>query len=185
MGSAPDIDISTGNQHRVIDGECIILPINKYELRQGRRYVDRSTAEKADCVSFRALVADISFEVFWDGKDDYDLSVVEPDRTNVQFRNPQSDCGFLTDDSDNGDCDDAQQIYDGHERVVYDRKCRGFQSGVYKVHLRRHSTCEHDTKWAIRISCKGKQRKSLTGIGRGSKTGEVGVLDFKYPDDCK
>lgn len=180
-GSAIDVDSNTGNQMRTLDGECIVLRVKEYELKHRRNsFRTTRTANPMDCLAFRALYADVSFEAFWDDRGDMDIAVFEPNGRLLYFGNTTTDCGSLVGGNNFGNCRDDTQIFAGHERIIYDSRCPQFQKGLYTVRLTHHRICGSLTRWDVRVSYDGVQIASRQGASSDERT-IVTEFDVQIP----
>lgn len=108
------------NGYKVLDGVCVVLPIEKYEFVRGRRNRTRKARGRrlSDCVSFVARTPDLIVDLTWSNNDDLDLIVKGP------FKSP----GKLV----SGDV--VSSCRGGQETHVVENVSVGRYSILYKFH---------------------------------------------------
>lgn len=163
-GSAIGVNGNSGNRMQTIDGECVITPVRKYQLRiRPNRFRTISTNRPTECVAFRVLYTDVSFELFWDNFDELFLEVFEPSGTRVSAQFPSSACGKFIRHGRYTTCNDNQRFV-GHHRIIFQSRCPKFQEGTYRVRVMVGRRCRTRNVWEVKASVSGNRIFSSRGI---------------------
>lgn len=130
-------------QRGALDGLCVTLPITSYEYTEEEkdgRVVSKTAKRKSstECVSMRVIRPKLDIRVRWEGQDDYDLEVFEPDNNLLYYGKASNIGGHYVADDHHGDCDDNDKS--GYESITY-RAGRSFRDGIYVIRVRRFLRC--------------------------------------------
>lgn len=170
---------SRGNQQRVLDGLCILLPVVRYArlFKKGKvRSVVRTKGSGRDCVAFRVSVPLLLVELSWVGGDDLDLAVITPRGDLLSRFNQRDRKGgrFLSDASEK--C--AEKMAVGKEIVRY-RLQGQVAGGVYLVQLRHFKNCgDGPTAWTLRATVDDKVRLLQKGRANADDSALFRELTF-------
>eukprot|EP00177_Eucheuma_denticulatum_P008287 GFKZ01015076.1.p1 GENE.GFKZ01015076.1~~GFKZ01015076.1.p1 ORF type:complete len:329 (+),score=15.40 GFKZ01015076.1:302-1288(+) len=179
-----------GNQWRLLNRRCMALPIKSYSVtsRATGRVVDRVNLpgnDPDDCVAFRTVAPLLQIQARWDSRDDFDLEVMEPDGTIIDWVTPRSNSGRLNGDNNVGLC--ASDLPRGRENVRYNLNS-AIPTGTYTVRLNHFSQCStRSSNWEVSVVIGGIRVRRFSGSSNNS-TGIAPafgrtVLDqtFDYP----
>lgn len=186
-----------GNQQNFLDKLCVRLPITSYELisspQRRKSGVVVTPGKRDDCISFRTSTSRILVELEWQGKDDLDLTVEEPNGDILSRFQKKTKLGKLLggdDGSSGGACSARKKT--GREVALYltraERKGLKVQRGTYTVRVAFRRPCfKISVKWFLRVSIDGAlkvNRQSFTRDNFDKKPfqleEEIVALQFDY-----
>lgn len=154
-------------QMMALHSRCVYIPISKYEVTDetGGNHVVK-TRKVSDCVAFVVREAFIIVELQWSSRDDFDVALVEPDGTLIDFRNPESASGGgLPHDSPRArDCTGVV----GREQIRYMIGKSNPQRGNYKV-ITTYTPCGRNTTglqkifYSLTVVIEGAVRNFVSG----------------------
>lgn len=107
-----------GNYYNFLNGVCVILPIQSYEIIKGRKNKTRtiSKSSRKDCISFVTETPELIIDLTWSNSEDLDLIV----------KGPLGSSGRLASGHVNSSC------RGGQETVIFEDAKSGRYDIVYK-----------------------------------------------------
>lgn len=169
---------SFGNQERFLDGLCVVLPMERFEVARGKGGVRVREGDERDCVSFVTSNPAVLVELSWNTRDNLDLAVEEPDGDVVSREKPRSENGRLTNDNNVG-CGRGRS---GKEAVVYG-SAGEVETGGYTAVVRHTRNCGGPrTRWKVRIVVRGELVKVEKGFSEGGGGQVIAEVPFNVPE---
>lgn len=167
-----------------LNRQCMYLPIHSYQQLDptAPRFVRNIQTERGptDCVAFRTLAPLLHIQAVWDWRDDFDLSLEEPDGRKLDHFEPRSQSGRHNGDNNGNAC--STTLTFGRENILYDLN-KPIQAGEYRVQLLHSNSCEGRlTRWTVRVMMNGKEVRKIRGRSRAGNGAVVADFNFVFPD---
>lgn len=152
-----------GNQARVVDGRCFVLGIERFQIARRFKTVNGVGSRTRDCVAFRAVVPRVMVEVRWEGPDDLDLIVVDPNGEELSAQsNVETMTGVLLADDGVSRC--GEMGVSGREVSVY----RGdVVRGQYVAFVKHWDNCGRGARWRLSVRVDGRVVGERMGFSNG------------------
>lgn len=163
-----------GNQEHFLDLICVKIPIIKYEMvkrtkkkvRPGKIIMTDQNPE--DCVAFQPSIMTILADLTWEGADQLDLSITEPDGTVLNRITPNTARGNF-DGDEVKNCGKTQKL--GAESAFYKKRTDGRRGVfiprgefIYDVDIFKKCKKPARVRWNLRITVDGVLKVSIGGI---------------------
>lgn len=167
-----------GNQMSFVSSLCIRLPILAFQEMNRRTGVVRNirtSGTDKDCVTFRPVPLVLLVELEWEGRDDLDLTLEEPNGETLSKFNQRSENGVFRADRNTENCF-RRSTRSGKEVIAYQSDA---DSGTYTVTAVHFDNCgDGPTKWNLRVTLGNALLLNKSGEDDESLSSEIFNFTF-------